>query len=249
MRASVAAALLPAGLLAAAVLALVRTPAPARLSALRGRPEAGEGRGGQRRPPVVLACVGTGIVLWWLLGSMTGAAVGLGVALAGPRLLRRLEAADPEAARVDAQLPLVLELLSACLAGGAEVSAATVAVAGACEEPVAGRLRTVAGLLALGAPAHEAWGALAGSDGTGPAAAAARALARSAQGGAPVAEAVRDVAAQARRDAAASARERARRAGVLAVAPLGLCFLPAFVLAGVVPAVLGLAGPLLDSLR
>jgi hypothetical protein len=30
---------------------------------------------------------------------------------------------------------------------------------------------------------------------------------------------------------------------VLAVAPLGLCFLPAFVLLGVVPVVAGLAGP------
>jgi hypothetical protein len=36
--------------------------------------------------------------------------------------------------------------------------------------------------------------------------------------------------------------------GVLAVLPLGACFLPAFVLLGVVPAVLGLAAPLLDSL-
>jgi hypothetical protein len=36
-----------------------------------------------------------------------------------------------------------------------------------------------------------------------------------------------------------------RRAGVLAAAPLGLCFLPAFVLVGVVPVVTGLAGSFL----
>lgn len=39
-----------------------------------------------------------------------------------------------------------------------------------------------------------------------------------------------------------------RRVGVLAVAPLGLCFLPAFVLLGIVPVVVGLAGPLFATL-
>lgn len=47
--------------------------------------------------------------------------------------------------------------------------------------------------------------------------------------------------AQGRRTAAArAAHVRVRRAGVLATAPLGLCFLPAFVLIGVVPVVIGL---------
>ena len=45
-----------------------------------------------------------------------------------------------------------------------------------------------------------------------------------------------------------AAEQAARRVGVLAVAPLGLCFLPAFVLLGVVPVVIGLAGPLLATL-
>ncbi|MCU1621436.1 MAG: hypothetical protein JWL79_281, partial [Frankiales bacterium] len=56
------------------------------------------------------------------------------------------------------------------------------------------------------------------------------------------------VAADARRRQAVDAHRRAARAGVLAVLPLGACFLPAFVLLGVVPAVIGLAGPLLSSL-
>jgi pilus assembly protein TadC len=34
---------------------------------------------------------------------------------------------------------------------------------------------------------------------------------------------------------------RARSAGVKAVVPLGLCFLPAFVLLGIVPAIVGIA--------
>ena len=45
------------------------------------------------------------------------------------------------------------------------------------------------------------------------------------------------------RDALADAAEaRAQRAGVLIAAPLGLCFLPAFLVLGVAPVVIGLAG-------
>ena len=66
-------------------------------------------------------------------------------------------------------------------------------------------------------------------------------MSRAAVGGAPVAAAVQQVAEDARREAAAAAERAARRAGVLAVGPLGLCFLPAFLLLGVVPAVIGLA--------
>jgi pilus assembly protein TadC len=104
----------------------------------------------------------------------------------------------------------------------------------------------VASALALGSAPSEAWAVLGtGRDAAG---AAARALARAAEGGAPVAVAVQRVAADARRRQDAEGRRRAARAGVLAVLPLGGCFLPAFVLLGIVPAVVGLAGPLLASL-
>ncbi|MFB9964969.1 hypothetical protein ACFFOP_20530 [Sinosporangium siamense] len=39
----------------------------------------------------------------------------------------------------------------------------------------------------------------------------------------------------------ATSMAAARRVGVYAVAPLGLCFLPAFVVVGVVPTMVGLA--------
>ena len=71
---------------------------------------------------------------------------------------------------------------------------------------------------------------------------------RAAEGGAPVAAAIARLAEQAREVARASGQAAAERAGVLAVAPLGLCFLPAFVLLGVVPVVAGLVGPLLAGL-
>jgi pilus assembly protein TadC len=103
----------------------------------------------------------------------------------------------------------------------------------------------VAAALEVGTPPDRAWAALSGGHDDDPLAAAARALARAAEGGAPVAAAVSRLADDARRRARADGEAAARRVGVVAVAPLGLCFLPAFVLLGVVPVVAGLAGPLL----
>ncbi|MFV2119458.1 type II secretion protein F, partial [Streptomyces sp. Act-28] len=48
-----------------------------------------------------------------------------------------------------------------------------------------------------------------------------------------------------RADRARAAAARAQRAQVLITAPVGLCFLPAFLAVGVAPVVIGLAGRLL----
>jgi len=72
-----------------------------------------------------------------------------------------------------------------------------------------------------------------------------RAVDRATTTGAPLADTVRDVASDAREQARWQALERARRAGVQAVGPLAACFLPAFVLVGVVPVVAGIAQALL----
>jgi pilus assembly protein TadC len=50
------------------------------------------------------------------------------------------------------------------------------------------------------------------------------------------------LAADARADRARAATARARRAAVAVTAPVGLCFLPAFIAIGVLPVVIGLAG-------
>lgn len=236
---------LSAALLAAALVLRGRNEVPSRLSRLG---PAQTQLAARRRPSLPrLACAGAGAALVLLGGGPLSVLLGVLVAVVGPSVLARLEPEDPDADLLAEQLPMALDLLAACLAGGAEIGRAVSAVAEAAPDPVGGRLHRVAVFLALGAAPAEAWGALAA--GEGPAAAAARALVRSAEGGAPVAEAVHAVAERARDEARARARTRARRAGVLAVGPLGLCFLPAFLLAGVVPAVLGLAGPLLTTLR
>jgi pilus assembly protein TadC len=216
-------------------------PTPARRSA--GGPAA------PRRPgPPQLACAVAGVALALLLPPPLGVLVGLSVGAAGPRLLLRLEPrrAREEHARLLRDLPLLLDLLAACLQGGAPLPAAAAAVSAAVPGPAGQRLSGVCAALAVGSPPAEAWQALTANGGTDDALApAARALARAAEGGAPVAATVGRLAAEARAQARSRGEQAARRAGVLAVAPLGLCFLPAFVLLGVVPVVIGLAAPLL----
>jgi pilus assembly protein TadC len=75
----------------------------------------------------------------------------------------------------------------------------------------------------------------------GPLAAVAASATRSATSGIRVAIAFERAAEQIRADLAAAAAVRAHRAGVFAMAPLGLCFLPSFVCLGVVPVVVGIA--------
>lgn len=64
---------------------------------------------------------------------------------------------------------------------------------------------------------------------------------------APAAEAVSRHAADLRADRARKAAARAQRAQVLITAPVGLCFLPAFLAVGVAPVVIGLATGLLRN--
>lgn len=192
------------------------------------------------------AAVVAGVALWWFVGGLVGAALGGLCALAGPGLVGRLSNEQTAEDEVAGELPLALDLLAACLLGGARTCSAIEAVAAAVPGALGDRLARVAAGLAVGSPPAEAWRAL--GTGSCPAGVAARALARAAEGGASVAPSVARVAADARRESLARSERAARRAGVLAVGPLGLCFLPAFLLLGVVPAVIGLAAPLLASL-
>lgn len=202
-----------------------------------------------RSLPAWVATAVAGVGLLALLGPRVGGPVGLAVALTGPAVLERLEpaAARREGERLVADLPLVLDLLAACLAGGASLAGAAAAVARAVPGPCGSRLQAVCDALEVGSPPAEAWQRLAADRPDDPLAAAARFLGRCAEGGTPAAAAVGRLAREARAVSAAAGERAARRVGVVAVAPLGLCFLPAFVLVGVVPVVLGLVGPLLAT--
>lgn len=202
-----------------------------------------------RLPAPLLTSLLAGIAVAVTVPVPVGIVAGAVLAGLGPRLLGRLEprAVRAERERLLADLPLVLDLLASCLAGGAPLHTAAGAVAAAVPGPGGRRVAAVAAALRVGSPPADAWGALAGAAADDPFAPAARALARAADGGAPVATAVSRLAAEARAEARARGEQAARRVGVVAVAPLGLCFLPAFVLLGIVPVVAGLAGPLLAT--
>lgn len=240
--------------LAAAVL-LHRPRACSRLADAMPRQPSQSARPRPDRGPQLAFAV-AGLALALVVAAPAGVLFGLAVGVGGPRVLQRLEPrqARQEAAQLARELPLALDLLAACLSGGAGLATSVRAVAEAMPGPCGRRFGQVATAIAVGSTPAEAWSALAAVDPAGrPAgnpvgASAARALARAGDGGAPVAASVSRIAADARLEAAGRATEAARRAGVLAVGPLGLCFLPAFVLLGVVPAVVGLATPLLHSI-
>jgi len=66
--------------------------------------------------------------------------------------------------------------------------------------------------------------------------------ARSAGTGAALARVARTECARLRAELTDAAQARAQRAAVLITGPLGLCFLPAFLVLGIAPVVIGLAG-------
>lgn len=246
---SLTAVLLGAAAAAALLRAPPRRPLPSPLGGeRRQRPAARSHTASASPAAAAAACTALALSTALLLGGPLGWLAAAAVVLRGPVLLRRLErgAARREREECARDAPLALDLLAACLAGGAPLPAAAAAVAEAVGGGCGARLRAVSVRAVVGSAASDVWRELspAGDDALAP---AARALARAADGGAPVAAAVARCAAEVRADVRARQQQAARRVGVLAAAPLGLCFLPAFVLLGVAPVVVALAGPALDA--
>ncbi|MER7110144.1 type II secretion system F family protein [Streptomyces sp. NPDC000229] len=206
---------------------------------------------GRRRPrrPGYRACArrwaapaGAAISGWVLVGGITGCAVGAAAACGVWRWQRRPRSAGDEDGDVARGLPLAADLLAACLSAGAGPREAAEAVGESLGGPVGDRLARAAAELRLGGEPSEVWGRFGEIPGARP---LARCLERASASGAPAAEAVSRLAAGLRADQARRATARAQRAQVLITAPVGLCFLPAFLAVGVAPVVIGLASELL----
>jgi pilus assembly protein TadC len=165
----------------------------------------------------------------------------LAVALGAPTV-RAARADRQRRAVLVADLPRAAELLATCLESGASAADALAAVADAVGGPLADRLRAVVAFLQSGTDLAQ-WPA----DSLDPVDRLVRAVARASRTGAPMAESVRLLAADEAERARWDALERARRAGVQAVGPLAACFLPAFVLLGVVPMIVGVARAVLTG--
>ncbi|MFN2519321.1 MAG: type II secretion system F family protein [Jatrophihabitantaceae bacterium] len=149
------------------------------------------------------------------------------------RLAGRRARASPDRA-----LALTLDLAAAALRVGAPVASALALAAPAAGSARQAALAGVASLLRLGADPEEAWNGVAGDDVLAP---VAHAACRSANSGIRLACGFEQVGADVRSQVRAAAEARAHRAAVLAMAPLGLCFLPAFVCLGVAPVIIGIA--------
>lgn len=190
----------------------------------------------------VLGAAGVaGLAVWLLLGgSAFSAVLGAGTAVVADRVLTRVTGTRRiDAVLLERQAAEAAELMSACLASGATLHRTTAEVAHALEEPIAAMLREASAMMTMGATAEVAWQQLAAHDATAP---IARSVIRSASSGAPSSEALLQVAADLRNRRHAAAQTRVRAVAVAAVGPLGLCFLPAFLLLGVVPVVVVLIG-------
>jgi len=139
------------------------------------------------------------------------------------------------------ELLLALQLLAEALEAGAPPVTALETVAGGLNGMLSTPLRQAATAMRLGADARSAWLDVPLAGPGGPLAEFARAMSRVDEGGARVAGSLRRLATRESERAHGRALKAARRAGVFAVAPLGFCFLPAFVLLAVVPVVAGAA--------
>ncbi len=139
-------------------------------------------------------------------------------------------------------VPDVLDLLALALDAGASPIAALRITADRLPGATGAQLRSVAAALEWGLPEEAAWSAA--PQRWEP---AGRALRLAARAGVPPAGLLRRAAQDARRERLNRVQTTTARLGVRLVLPLGLAFLPAFVLTTVVPVVLALAESLLGN--
>lgn len=182
------------------------------------------------RRSVVLTAALAVVAVLAVGGSWLWAGVLVVAGIAGARARQKPTTATEDVA-------LAADLMAACLSAGAGVLDALTAASAA----VGGRLSELAGPvideLRGGSPPDHAWAPWLAEEQLAP---VARSCVRSSGSGAAVAAELARVAARLRARHRALVQERVARASVWVVLPLGLCFLPAFVVIGVVPLVMGL---------
>jgi Flp pilus assembly protein TadB len=212
---------------------------------LHGPAPPGTTPGGRSQRRIAVA-VAAGAAAWLLIDwvGVFGLVIAVGGGIGLDAWLERLE---PRAVRrrreqLEADAPLGAEILAACLLTGSAPDRAADAVAAAVGGPVGEELRLVVAHLRLGGDPATSWLQLERVPSMTP---LGRAVARAVESGAPVAHAIAAVADEQRRHRRWRAQLRAQRVGVRAAAPLGLCFLPAFILIGIVPVIIGIGRTLL----
>ncbi|HVU60277.1 MAG TPA: type II secretion system F family protein [Mycobacteriales bacterium] len=209
------------------------TSAQRRLKAVapaRGHPPEGRRRAGLR-PAFAVA---TAVVCFVGFHGVVGLAVGLACAIGVVTVAKP----DPRPRRASPDVvPAVVELIAGCLAAGLPMPAALDAASVAGDDVTREACLAAAAALRRGAPASEAWQAWAVDPALEP---VARMTRRTTHSGASVADDLRRVAARLRAQRHSRIQQRVQQASIWIVIPLGLCFMPAFVLVAVVPVIVGL---------
>ncbi len=225
-------------------LALAPTPEPRIVRLITPGGTTGRAAGEASRVPTLVASLLAAVGIWLFVGGVTGVVLAVACAIAVPRLTRNLESRAARTLReqLERQTPLTADLIAATMASGATMRTALAAVSAAVGEPTVSALRPVLAAMELGADPLSAWQSLPASS---PLCPIRDAVVRSAETGAPLTNVLSRIADDMRRERQVHVEVAARAAGVRAVAPLAACFLPAFVLMGVVPVVASLAGDLL----
>lgn len=192
-----------------------------------------------------IAGIAAGVAMLVLVGGVVGMILAVGSVVLAPRVFGRLESRATRSRRdsLERQAPVVADLLAATLASGAPMRTALAAVADAVGPPMAIAIRPVLAAIELGSDPASAWCTAPAEAGL---ASVASAIVRSERSGAPLAAQLSRIADDLRRQRQVAVESAVRSAGVAAVGPLAACFLPAFLLLGVVPVVAGLASGLLN---
>ena len=193
--------------------------------------------------PIVLHMTGLvgGALLGATFGGFMGLVIGVLAAMSLIRIMVKREGgpSDAEATKLARDTPVFIDLLAATLASGATIRSSLVAATAAMRDsPVRMRLSPVISAIELGADPREAWGVLASEPALGR---LARSVMRSYDTGAGLESVLLGIAYEMRREHRSRVEVAARTAGVKAVIPLALCFLPGFFALGVIPIVASLA--------
>ena len=210
----------------------------------RGRAIALDSRPASARRLCGLGGVAAGLIAWLVVGGVAGVVAAAVVTPLAVRLLRRIEPPSVRRARLaaTAELPFAADLLAAALRAGVPVEVAVRSTGSGINGTVGRDLVRVADGLRLGLEPADAWPVLSATPGADR---IVDAVVRSADSGAAVARALERLADDLRSSRAVAVEAAAQRVGVLIVLPLGLCFLPAFVLAGIVPVIVAVLGGVL----
>lgn len=187
----------------------------------------------------------SGMSLWWLPVLLAAAAVPWALPRVGMRRWRggpiargwRRRAGPATAEALD--VAVLADILGAAIASGASIPAALGALGRAVPGEQGEQFVRVAATLGLGGSWSSAW-----AQADAQYQVLARALQPAWEDGVAPGSLLTHAASQIRRRRAEAAREAAARLGVRLVLPMGLCWLPAFVLLGLAPVLLSTGGSL-----